>query len=488
MGNYKNIQEGEGVKIFTLILCLFILQIAVILLLEFRRPQRALAWLFIAFCCPPLGLLFYYFFGRNYWQSRKLDKRYISLFREIRAHLSGKIKLVKEAADSGNPHFADHKELLHLLSRLSEIPVTGRNKCQVLLDGQEAYDAMLDAMEAARENIHLEFYIFRDDEIGKQFQEVMIRKARQGVRVRLLCDGLGSHKLGRRFIRTLRSAGVEVHFFLPPLTSLLDRRFNFRNHRKIIVVDGRVGFTGGLNVGDDYLGENPKLGYWRDTHLRLEGDAVYSLQYAFLKDWRLAAGEGMSHPRFFPAHECTEEEAVLLVPSGPDGALDASQEMYFASIVAAKERIWITSPYFIPDPTVCRALKNAVLGGVDVRIIIPAKPDNRLVYNASLSYLENLQDAGVKFYRYQKGFMHAKVMIIDDLLGTVGSANLDMRSFYSNFELTAVLLRPEVIAGLAASFEQDLKDSEFIEPEIFRRRGQNVKLIETLCQLLSPLL
>ncbi|WP_379155849.1 cardiolipin synthase [Paenibacillus sp. sgz5001063] len=474
--------------ILAILLCLFILQIAVILLLEFHRPQRALAWLLVTFCCPPLGLLFYYFFGRDYWQSRKLKKRCISLFREIRAHVSGKIKLVKNADESGNPHFSDYKGLLFLLTGLSEIPVTGRNKCKVLAEGQEAYDSMLEAMEAAREHIHMEFYIFRGDKIGQQFQEVMVRKARQGVKVRLLCDGLGSHKLGRGFISTLRDAGVEVHFFLPPLTSLLDRRFNFRNHRKIIVVDGRVGFTGGMNVGDDYLGKDPKMGYWRDTHLRLEGDAVYSLQYVFLKDWRLAAGEGMSHPRFFPAHDCVEEEAVLIVASGPDAALDASQEMYFASITAAKERIWITSPYFIPDPTICRALKSAVLGGVDVRIIIPDKPDNRLVYKASLSYLENLQDAGVKFYRYQKGFMHAKVMIIDDVLGTVGSANLDMRSFYSNFELTALMLSPEVIAALAAGFEQDLEHSQFIDPEKFRARGNNVKRIESLCQLLSPLL
>ncbi|WP_019913251.1 cardiolipin synthase [Paenibacillus sp. HW567] len=475
-------------KIFVIIVCLFILQIAAILLLEFRRPERALAWVFVTFCCPPLGLLFYYFFGRDYWQNRKLDKRCLSLFREIRSHVTGKIHIVKNADDCGNPQIAEHKELLYLLSRLSESPVTGRNRCRVLSSGREAFDDMLEAMEAAREHIHMEFYIFRDDEIGKQFQEVMIRKARQGVRVRLLCDGLGSHKLGRSFIRTLRINGVEVHFFLPPLTSLLNRRFNYRNHRKILVVDGLIGFTGGMNVGDDYLGKDPKMGEWRDTHLRLEGDAVYNLQYVFMKDWRLAAGEGMSHPRFFPAHHCTEQESVLVVASGPDGALDASQEMYFAAIVAAKRRIWITSPYFIPDPAICRALKNAVLSGVDVRIIIPAKPDNWLVYSATLSYLENLQDAGVKFYRYNAGFMHAKVMIIDGLMATVGSANLDMRSFYSNFELTAVLLRPELISVLADGFEQDLRHSEFIDPVKFKGRGGYVKLIQSLCKLLSPLL
>lgn len=474
---------------FAIILCLFILQIAVILLLEYRRPQRALAWIFVSFCCPPAGLLAYYFLGGEYWQSRKVGRCSTSLLREIRAHLTGQIHIVKHAQDSGNQAFEQHETLLGLLSGLSESPVTGCNKSRVLSSGREAFDAMLTAMEGAREHIHLEFYIFRDDVIGEQFQEVMIRKCRQGVKVRLLCDGLGSNRLRRsRYVRALRNAGAEVHFFLPPLSSLLDRRFNYRNHRKLLIVDGLVGFTGGLNIGDDYLGQDPKMGYWRDTHLRLEGDAVYNLQYVFLKDWRLASGDAMSHPRFFPKHSCTERESVLIVASGPDGAIDASQEMYFAALCSAKERIWITTPYFIPDPAICRALKNAVLGGVDVRIIIPAKPDNRLVYNASLSYLENLQDAGVKFYRYTKGFMHGKIMIVDDLLATVGSANLDMRSFYSNFELTAMLLYPKRIHALASAFENDLKHSEFIDPAKFRMRGRNVKLIQGVCQLLSPLL
>ncbi|WP_238652310.1 cardiolipin synthase [Paenibacillus piscarius] len=475
-------------RIFALILCIFIVQLAVIFILEFRRPQRALAWICITFCCPPLGLLFYYALGRDYRQSRRLGRRCVSLQREIRAHVAGKIHKVKEAADTGNRAFAGRPELLHLLSGLAGSPLTQHNDCQVFSGTREAYEAMLEAMEQAEENIHMEFYIFREDGIGRQFQEVMIRKARQGVRVRLLCDGLGSHKLGRRFLRELEAAGVQVYFFLPPLTSLLDRRFNYRNHRKILVVDGRTGFTGGMNIGDDYLGQDPKMGFWRDTHLRLEGDSVYHLQYVFLRDWRLAAGETMSHPRFFPRHSCPGREAVQIVAGGPDGSIDAMQELFFASICAAKQRIWMTSPYFIPDPAIQRALKHAVLSGVDVRMIIPAKPDNRVVYYATLSYLEDLQDAGVKFYRYTKGFMHAKVMIVDHLLASVGSANLDMRSFYSNFELTAVLLAPERIAELAEDFSRDLTHSEVIDPQSFRERPKNVKRLESLCKLLSPLL
>jgi len=475
-------------KLLLIILCLFIVQAALILFLEFRRPQRTVAWLFILFCCPPLGLFFYYFFGRDYRQARKFCRKGKPLFREIRRHAENRSLIVKKAGESGNPEFEYQQGLLHLLSRLSEGPVTGRNRSVILSGGIKAYDAMLEAMESAQEHIHAEFYIFRGDQIGKRFQEVLLRKARQGVKVRLLCDGLGSHKLSRRFIASLRHGGVEFHFFLPPLLSFLDRRFNYRNHRKIVVVDGRIGFTGGMNVGDDYLGKDPKMGYWRDTHIQLEGDSVYFMQLVFLKDWKLASGERLSHPRLFPAHTCADGEGVQIVASGPDGEIDGSQEIYFAAISAARHRIWITSPYFIPDPAVCRALKSAVMRGVDVRVIIPAKPDNALVYYASLSYLDNLQDAGVKFYRYQKGFMHAKVMIVDQLLCSIGSANLDMRSFYSNFELTAVLLSPERINRLSAEFEHDLGDCEYIDPTLFRQRGRLVKLREELCYILSPLL
>ncbi|MFF2911839.1 cardiolipin synthase [Paenibacillus sp. NPDC057934] len=475
-------------KVLAIILVLFIVQLAVILLLEFRRPQRAVAWMFLTFCCPPLGLLFYYALGRDFRRKRSVNRQCITHQPEIHAHVSGKSRVVKKMEECGNPQFAEQRELLSLLSGLSKSPITGCNTTRLLSSTEEAYTSMLEAMEDAREHIHMEFYIFRDDEIGDRFQDVMIRKARQGVKVRLLCDGMGSHALSRRYIQTLRRAGVEVHFFLPPLLSLLEGRFNYRNHRKLLIVDGLVGFTGGMNVGDEYLGRNPKIGYWRDTQLRLEGDAVYFIQYVFLKDWKLASGEKVSHPRLFPFHGCVGKEAVKIVPSGPDGQMDASQEMYFGALSAAKNRIWISSPYFIPDPAICRALKSAVLKGVDVRIVIPAKPDNWVVYYASLSYLENLQDAGVKFYRYTKGFMHAKIMVADELLAAVGSVNLDMRSFYSNFELTAVLLDLNAISAVADGFQRDLKHSEFINPEQFRERGRLVKLGEGICQLLSPLL
>ncbi|MFD1772667.1 cardiolipin synthase [Paenibacillus rhizophilus] len=475
-------------KIFVAVLCLFIVQIIVILFLEYRRPQRAVAWLFLLFCCPPLGLLVYYFLGRDYKQGRRLKACAAETRCGLHGHAEERSRPITRVEDTGNPELAGRKELLRLLSGLSESPVTGRNATRILVNAGETYASMLEAMEAASEHIHLEVYIFRDDGIGERFQDVMIRKARQGVKVRLLCDGLGSHKLSRRFLRALSGAGVETHLFLPPLASLLGGRFNYRNHRKILVVDGLVGFTGGINIGDEYLGKDPKMGFWRDTHLKLEGDAVYFIQRIFLKDWRLASGERLSHPRLFPIHACEGKEGVQIIGSGPDGAIDSAQTMIFAALSAAEKRIWIETPYFIPDPAILRALKTAVLRGADVRIIIPGKPDNAFVYNASLSYLDDLLDAGVKFYRYRKGFMHAKVWIADGLLASVGSVNLDMRSFYSNFELSAVLLQPQRIEELADQFRRDLEDSEAVDPDVFSKRGNAARRKEEICSLLSPLL
>ncbi|KGE19167.1 cardiolipin synthase [Paenibacillus wynnii] len=475
-------------KIVAIIFCLFYIQMAVILLLEFRHPQRTVAWLFILLCCPPLGLLFYYYLGRDYRQIQQINKRKVPLLRELREHVKNRCLVVENPEDSGNPAFNNQMDLLQLLSHLPKGPITGKNQSRFLFEGHEAFDAMLEAMESAQEHIHLEFYTFNSDIIGERFQELLIRKARQGVKVRLLCDGTGSLKLSRKFIKQLKSGGVEFHFFLPPLLSFMERRLNYRNHRKILIVDGLIGFTGGMNVGDDYLLKATGIGSWRDTHLQLEGDCVYYLQFVFLKDWRLASGERLSHPRLFPVHPCQGTEAVKIVISGPDEDVDASEEICFASLCAAKRRIWITTPYFIPDSPIIRALKTARLRGVEVMIMIPGKPDVEFVYQATLSYVEDLQDAGVKFYKYRGGFIHAKIIIVDDLLVSVGGPNLDMRSLYTNFECSAVLLSPDSIAKITAKYQEDLEHSDLIDPELFKKRGRLVKLRENLSRLLSPML
>ncbi|MDR0268324.1 cardiolipin synthase [Paenibacillus sp.] len=469
-------------------LIIFIIQIATILLLEFHNPSKTIAWLFILFCCPIIGFVVYYFVAQDYKARKQIRARGTGLFRQIRSILWSRVTAVKEIGGMHNPEFEHQERLFNLLSHVSESPITGRNASRVLTDGEEAFGAMLKAMEAAKEHIHIEFYIFRHDVIGTQFQEIMIRKAKEGVKIRFVCDGLGSYPLKKVFINKLKEAGVEFYFFLPPLLAFIDRRINYRNHRKIIVVDGVKGYVGGINVGDDYLGQYPKMGYWRDTHLEIEGDAVYFLQSAFLNDWQMASGEKIVDPALFPEHQCEADEQVQIISSGPDQDWSAIQELCFTAISLAKKRIWITSPYFIPDPGIYEGLKTAAVSGVDVRIIIPCKADSRLVLLASLSYVEELLLAGVRFYQYQKGFIHAKVLIVDHLLASVGSANMDMRSFFCNFELTAVLFEQPAIDRLTDDFEKDMLVSREITKQEFQNRPFLHKKVEMLCRMLSPLL
>ncbi|WP_438347573.1 cardiolipin synthase [Paenibacillus sp. FA6] len=471
-----------------IILIVFIVQIATIIIIEFRNPTKALAWIFILFCCPLVGFIFYYFVAREYNKHKQVRSRGSRLYQENRAHLWQDTVIVKSAEEMKNSEFIHQKRLFHLLTHLQGSSITGCNESRVLTDGKVAFHAMLEAMESAKDHIHVEFYIFRPDMIGTEFQDVMIRKAQEGVKVRIVCDGIGSYHLKRSFIQRFKETGVEFHFFLPLVLAIINRRINYRNHRKIVIVDGKRGFAGGINVGDDYLGLYPEIGYWRDTHLELEGDAVYYLQNIFLNDWRLASSERIEDASMFPAHECLGDQQIQILSSGPDQVRDALQEMFFGAITAASDRIWITSPYFIPDAGINEGLKTAAISGVDVRIIIPGKPDSKWVHLASLSYVEELLEAGVRFYQYRKGFIHAKIMIVDDLLATVATANMDMRSFFCNFELAAVLFDQESIQRIVADFVDDLKDCSEISLNEFKARSYMQKGGELLCRILSPLL
>ncbi|MNZ30839.1 Major cardiolipin synthase ClsA [compost metagenome] len=466
----------------------FIFQIATIIILEYRNPGKAIAWMFILFLFPLIGFILYYFVAQDYRKRKKVRRRGPRLFQEVRATLRKQSTIVNSAEDMHQEEFWHQERLFGLLTHVSDSPITGCNRTKVLSDGEAAFSEMLEAMETAKHHIHMEFYIFRADRIGTKFQDVMIRKVKEGVQVRLICDGLGSYHLPKSFVRNLQNHGVEVYMFLPPLIAVMDRRLNYRNHRKILVVDGKAGFVGGMNVGDDYLGLYEKMGYWRDTQLKIEGDAVYYLQSTFLGDWRLASGQRLFHQDFFPEHHCNTDEQVQILVSGPDQHGDVIQEVVFGAISVAKKRIWITSPYFIPDQSIYTGLLTAAVSGIEVIVILPYQSDNRLVKLASLSYVEELLRAGVKFYQYRKGFVHAKVLIVDDLLASVGTANMDMRSFFYNFEMTALMFDQSPIQKLSRDFEQDIEDSSPITLREFSRRSLRQKGAEKLARLLSPLL
>lgn len=479
------------------ILLLFIFQTATILISEYKRPAKTIAWLSILFIFPIIGFVMYYFIAREYSRRKKVhsqggDRKKIQHQRPLQEVMAER-QMNEESFLPNEPRLRDW------LRHVPEAPITMHNRVEVLTNAANTYEAMLQAIDKARSYIHFEFYTIRDDGIGVRFQEALIRKAKDGVKIRVIYDGMGSHALSKAYIHELKQAGISVEPFLKPLIAFFEKRLNYRNHRKIVVVDGVVGFVGGINIGDEYLGADPKLGFWRDTHLMLYGDAVHDLQRTFLTDWFFVSGEKLAEYSLSPVHSKTElkmetdaetetlASPVQIISSGPDARWDAIQEMYFAGLIAAKERIWMTTPYFIPDPSIVMALKSAAISGVDVRIILPYIADSRIVQYASLSYLQELLQAGVRFFLYQKGFVHAKIIIVDQIMATVGTANVDMRSFFSNFELNAVMFDSKVIERLESDFHMDLQECMEVKLPEFERRPRSEKRREAIARLLSPL-
>jgi len=467
-----------------LTLAVVVVQMATVLVIEHRHPAKAVAWLMVLLVLPIVGFIVYIFVAKEYEQRRKVRHQQIPFTLQQRLRSPSSCATSEsDVTQSISSRFAT------LLQNTSGFPVTCRNRSTILNDGVETYDAILAAMRQAKSHIHISFYIFRHDASGQRFKNVMLEKARKGVRIRFMYDGVGSMDLDRGFIDELKDAGVECHCFLPPIIAFLDKRLNYRNHRKIVIVDGVVGYLGGINIGDEYIGKDKKMGYWRDMHIQLEGDAVYPLQHIFLHDWEKVSGKPLLEcDHYYPDHTCDGEEHVQLIPGGPDMREHAIFYLYFSAACLAVKKLWIATPYFIPDRAMIRALSAAALSGVDVRVMLPEKSDSRIVRSASLSYLEELMDVNVKFYFYRKGFMHSKLIIIDDELASIGTANLDMRSFFSNFELNALLYDQTKVQELTDLYANDLTYCEEITRASIERRSLFQKGSEVVCRLLSSLL
>lgn len=468
--------------VFGLLLVLF--QTATILLLEYRRPGKALAWLCVLFVFPVVGFIMYYLMAKQYRQRTRFRRQEQDRHMDKR---QGQSPMSSVWDKEIYREMKDKPQLLTFLENIPRSPIVSGNRTQVLTNADVAYKAMLDIIEQATDHIHMEFYMIHSDEVGYLFQQALIRKAKQGLNVRLLVDGIGSLGLKREFIRELQQAGVETACFLRPIIALIDKRINYRNHRKIVVIDGKVGFFGGINIGNEYLGMNQKLGFWRDTHYQIEGGAVGQLQHCFMNDWSLVMEKIRQEQRYFPVRSSSGEEKIQLIASGPGERRKSILELYFAAIVAARKRVYITTPYFVPEDSIQMALKVAALSGVDVRVIYPAVPDSKLVHWASKSYLGELMQAGVRFFEYEKGFIHTKCMLVDHTIAISGSANIDMRSFFSNFEINAVWYDRVVINRLEQDFIRDLEDSLEIDPVEFAQRSTLERGKQMLGRLLSPL-
>jgi cardiolipin synthase len=356
----------------------------------------------------------------------------------------------------------------------------------LLIDGEATFGSIFEGISEAKEYVLIQFFIVKDDELGRALKTELAAKAKQGVRVYFLYDEIGSHKLSKNYLQELRSAGAEAVSFHTTKGPRNRFQINFRNHRKIVVVDGRVTWIGGHNVGDEYMGRNPKFGRWRDTHVKITGPAALGAQLSFLEDWYWAT-HTIPQLNWQPVAADSANLDVLIVPSGPADSLETAGLMFMHAITAASERVWLASPYFVPDESIMAALQLAGLKGVDVRILIPDKPDHLLVYLTAFSYFDDASHTGVQFYRYTDGFLHQKAILIDDMVAGIGTANFDNRSFRLNFEITALFVDSVFTSEVEAMFLEDLASSRQMMPGDYDNKSFWFKLAVRLARLTAPI-
>ncbi|MFJ8237713.1 cardiolipin synthase [Ureibacillus sp. NPDC094379] len=460
-----------------------------VIFLERKDASSTWAWVLVLFFLPLVGFILYLMLGRQ------LRKKH--LFRWEGSKDIGIDKLISyqlEALEENNLefqslHVENHKELIQLNLKTSKAVLTQDNDVKIYDDGAEKFESLIEDILLAKDHIHIQYYIFKLDNLGQRIIQVLKKKAKQGVKVRILYDEMGSRGIKKRNFHELIKLGGEVEVFFPSILPLFNPRLNFRNHRKIVVIDGRIGYIGGFNVGDEYLGLNKKFGYWRDTHLRIEGSSVHPLQTRFLLDWNQASNNSIDYSeQYFPAIPKKGDVALQIVSSGPDSEWQTIKNGYLKLLMSAKKYIYIQTPYFIPDSSFLNAIEIAALSGIDVRIMIPNKPDHMFVYWATYSYVGNLLKSGAKVYIYEKGFIHAKMIVIDDEASTVGTANIDVRSFSLNFEVNAFLYDHQISHELAEIFEKDIFDCTELTIERYERRSFIIKFKESISRLLSPIL
>lgn len=451
-------------------------------------PIFTVAWLQILIFLPVVGFFLYIFFGINY-RKRKMFRNKASLDLD-RLHQFSKI--IHKNRDNNAREFKisslANAHIIKLLYRNNLTHLTLNNNIESYFDGKTTIEAIFTELKLAKDHIHLEYFSINNDTCGMELQKILIDKANEGVEVRLIYDAVGCWKLRKSYFQPLLDSGVRLIPFLPVFIPFLSSKLNFRNHRKIAIIDGLTGFVGGVNLGDKYLGNDKRFGYWRDSHIKLKGDSVYSLQKSFLIDWDYLSDEKLDLEKYFPEHEIRNNLPLQFASSGPDSQWENILQVYFAAITQAKYQVLITSPYLVLNESMLTALKTAASCGVDVRIILPQKADHLIVFLGTRSYYQELLEAGVKLYQYNKGFVHAKVLLVDDQFVSVGSANMDIRSFKQNFEINAIIYDRDYSAEIASQFERDIADSIRVNPEEFAKRNFITKSGESVSRLVSPLL
>lgn len=473
--------------VWFMLLLLSLLQVIIIgrvVLLENRTPEKTMAWLIIL-SLPVLGFIIYVVFGRKTRGQLFRHKHLVNPRLAQTAHVQTEL----EQGTMLSPLFTDSEEkLARLLMNNSNALLSVSNQVEILLNGREKFQALFNALEGATHHIHLSYFIFKDDEIGGDVLKILSRKVTEGVEVRVILDGMGSLSVSGGFMHSMRQSGIQAEWFFPIRFPYITSRLNLRYHRKIVVVDGCTGFMGGLNIGDEYLSRDAKLGFWRDTHLKIEGEAVHSLQSIFLNDWFVVTRQEIQGAQYFPQANLEQTLPIQIVESGPDSKWTSILQGLFTAITLAKHSVYIVTPYLIPNESLMMALKTSALSGLDVRLVVQGIPEHKLEYWASHSYYEELLQAGVKIFEYMKGTLHAKVFLFDGRLASVGSANVYNRSFHLDFEINAFVYDQPVVAHLTQHFKQDLNDSSEFVYQAFKTRPVFDRFKESIARLFSPLL
>jgi cardiolipin synthase len=462
---------ARGALFNPLSVALYGVVIGAVILLENRNPDRTVAWLMALALVPLLGLVAYLLVGPKFASARALRRRHQELARHRRYPLEVEIPP------------SEFQGVARLLVKTNGAVPLAFQDVTVLSDSASAFGAMFAALEGAKGYLHAQFFSLTSDGTGRRFAQLLMEARRRGVEVRLLYDGVGSWGLERDLLEELKAAGVRAVPFLPISFPMFRREFNYRNHRKILVVDGSVAFVGGFNVGDKYVGLAKGLSPWRDTMLRIRGDGALGLDDVFRRDWRFASGEEL--PLWNPP-PAWGGPFVQVATGGPDSPGDPLKHAYLAAMGACRERLWLTTPYLVPGMEVMEAMRTAAMRGVDVRLVIPGRPDHRTVYFASRHHIGELLEAGVQVYRYQRGFIHAKTMIVDRELAAVGTLNLDVRSLEINYEVQAFIHHRRTVERLEADFVKDFMDSHLVTREEWASRGLWERLLDSSFRLLSP--
>lgn len=467
------------ILVFQILYVVTALGTMIVVISENRNPLKTISWVLVLLLLPLVGLIIYYFFGEDSRKQRLISRKmHKELSRNAIEHQDSYEKIAPPD---------EHKPLINLLDRTGQDPLYGGNEVTFYSDGKDKFDALLEELDKAQDHIHIQYYIFLDDHIGHRVRDLLVKKVREGVKVRLLYDDVGAWKARRKFFKEMQAQGVDVQPFLKVAFKLLTSRVNYRNHRKIVIIDGCVGFVGGMNVADRYI-DGVSFGLWRDSHIKIEGKAVVGLQISFLIDWYSSRRELLSSKSYFPPLENKGDNLIQLVTSGPVGQFKDIHLGILQAINNAKDSIFIQTPYFVPTDSLLLSIQMAAMRGVDVRLMLPRRSDTTFVQIATMSFLKEMLDAKVSVYFFEAGFLHSKLMVIDDSLTITGSANMDVRSFEHNFEIDAFIYNEKTCTKAKDIFYKDMDQSTLLSVEEWESRSRAKKFKESVIRMFSPLL